>query len=71
MESQGKVGLSGSHPLVKFAKAPRDIKTATDLDDTVVSSSLSLLREAEDPLIRTFAERLQDRKLFKCIDIRA
>ena len=33
--------------------------------------SLSQLREAADPLIRSFAGRLQDRKLYKCADIRA
>ncbi|MXX91499.1 MAG: HD domain-containing protein [Boseongicola sp. SB0677_bin_26] len=69
--SHKKVGLAANHPLVEFAKAPEDIESALKLDDTVVWGSLSLLREAEDPLIKTFAERLQDRKLFKCIDIRA
>ena len=36
----------------------------------VVWGSLLQLREATDRSIKTFAGRLQDRKLFKCIDIR-
>lgn len=66
-----KVGLPDNHPLVQFARSPEDIDTAMKLDDTVVWGALSQLREAEDELIKSFAERLQDRKLFKCLDIRA
>ena len=69
-DSQEKVGLHCSHPLVQFAKAPDDVDTALRLDDTVVWGSLLQLREATDRSIKTFAGRLQDRKLFKCIDIR-
>ena len=35
-DSQEKVGLHCSHPLVQFAKAPDDVDTALRLDDTVV-----------------------------------
>ena len=70
-DSLGSVGLADSHPLVQFAKSPDDIESAINLDDAVVWGSLSQLRQASDPLISSFAERLQDRKLFKCVDIRA
>ncbi len=66
-----KVGLSRNHPLVEFARSPDDAEAALKLDDAVVWGSLSQLREAKDPLISAFAGRLQDRKLFKCIDVRA
>ena len=69
--SQRKVGLPDNHPLIQFARLPEDIDTAMKLDDTVVWGALSQLREAEDDLIKSFAQRLQDRKLFKCLDIRA
>ena len=69
-DSHEKVGLHRSHPLVQFAKAPDDIETALRLDDTVVWGSLLQLREATDKSIKTLSERLQDRRLFKCIDIR-
>lgn len=68
---QRKVGLPEGHPLVQFARSPEDIDTAMNLDDTVVWGALSQLREADDQLIQAFTERLQDRKLFKCFDIRA
>lgn len=70
-KSSRRVGLENSHALVQFANSPDDIENVIKLDDTVVWGALSQLRESEDPLISSFAERLQDRKLFKCIDIRA
>ena len=69
--SKSEVGLDGNHALVRFAKSPDDINTVMTLDDTVIWGALSQLRESKDQLVRSFAERLQDRKLFKCIDIRA
>lgn len=68
---QSRVGLDNAHALVRFAKSPDDINTVMTLDDTVIWGALSQLRESKDQLIKSFAERLQDRKLFKCIDIRA
>ena len=65
------MGLDNTHALVRFANSPNDIENVIKLDDTVVWGALSQLRESEDRLISSFAERLQDRKLFKCIDIRA
>ena len=40
------------------------------LDDAVIWGSLSQVSDSKDALISSFARRLQDRKLFKCIDIR-
>ena len=64
------LGLPAKHPLVRFAKKPNDVETALRLDDTVVWGSLSQLRDSTDPVISSFAARLQDRKLFKCMNIR-
>lgn len=68
---QTKVGLPANHPLVRFAKSPEDIEVAIDLDDTVVWGALAQMSNAKDSLISSFAKRLKDRLLFKCIDIRA
>ncbi len=64
------VELPGNHPLVRFAKKPDDVETVLRLDDTVIWGSLSQLRDSKDPVISSFAGRLLDRKLFKCLDIR-
>ncbi|MBC6441665.1 MAG: HD domain-containing protein [Rhodobacteraceae bacterium] len=70
-ESEKKVGLPDNHPLVQFAKEPENIESVLNLDDAVIQGALSQLREAGDGLIQSFAARLQDRKFFKCLDIRA
>ncbi|MDQ0469802.1 HD domain-containing protein [Labrys wisconsinensis] len=64
-------GLPVRHPLILFAQSPDDIETALCLDDTVVWGGLSLMVDAKDPVISQLATRLRDRKLYKCIDIRA
>src|SRR5690606_22742271 len=64
-------GLSESHPLVRFAKNPENIEAALTLDDTVVWGALSEMLEASDPLVAQFSARLRDRKLYKCVDVRA
>lgn len=66
-----KTGLPKTHPLVKFALTPDDINCALALDDTVVWGGLSLMAESCDEWISRFAERLRDRRLYKCIDVRA
>lgn len=66
-----KTGLPKNHPLVKFAQTPENIECALALDDTVIWGSLSLLAESDDKWISEFAERMRDRKLYKCIDVRA
>ncbi|WP_166673705.1 HD domain-containing protein [Rhodovulum visakhapatnamense] len=67
----GKTGLPSNHPLIKFANAPESLDTALALDDTVVWGALQLLQDADDRLLAQFAERLLNRKLFKCFDVRA
>ena len=66
-----KTGLPKSHPLVKFAQTPDDIECALSLDDTVIWGGLSLMADSDDEWISKFAERMRDRKLYKCIDVRA
>jgi HD superfamily phosphohydrolase len=56
---------------VKFAQAPDDVECVLALDDTVVWGSLSLMADSCDEWISKFAERMRDRKLYKCIDVRA
>lgn len=69
--SRQRTGLSETHPLVKFAKTPDSIESALALDDTVIWGGLSMMANSKDEWIRKFAERLRDRKLYKCIDVRA
>jgi HD superfamily phosphohydrolase len=66
-----RTGLPNTHPLVKFAQTPDNIECALALDDTVIWGGLSLMAESGDEWISKFAERLRDRKLYKCIDTRA
>lgn len=66
-----KTGLPKTHPLVKFAQAPDDIECALALDDTVIWGGLSMMAGCDDEWISKFAERMRDRKLYKCIDVRA
>lgn len=66
-----KTGLAVTHPLVKFARSPEDIECALALDDTVIWGALSLMSEAEDGCVSILARRLRDRKLYKCLDVRA
>jgi uncharacterized protein len=63
-------GLGANHPLINFAKNPADLACTLCLDDSVISGALSMMTEAEDPLISDFSKRLRDRRLFKCIDVR-
>src|SRR5258705_158307 len=65
-----KTGLPKTHPLVKFAQTPDNIDCALSLDDTVIWGGLSLMADSNDKWIGSLAERLRDRKLYKCIDVR-
>jgi HD superfamily phosphohydrolase len=66
-----KTGLPINHPLIRFALSPEDLEVAMGLDDSVVWGGLPLMIEAEDILVSTFAKRLRDRNLYKCLDVRA
>lgn len=70
-DSQSITGLSDGHPLIQFAINPEDLETVLRLDDSVVWGALSMMVDADDRLIREFALRLRDRKLYKCFDVRA
>jgi uncharacterized protein len=65
-----KTGLPDNHPIRRFAAEPDDINRALALDDTVFWGALSMLAEADDPLIQKSALRLRERRLPKCIDLR-
>jgi HD superfamily phosphohydrolase len=66
-----KTGLPDTHPIVNFAQTPDNIECALALDDTVIWGGLSLMVDSGDKCISKFAERLRDRKLYKCLDVRA
>jgi len=66
-----KTGLPPTHPLVRFAQFPDKLESALALDDTVVWGALSLMSESTDRSIADLAARLRDRRLYKCIDVRA
>jgi len=63
-------GLPARHPLAQLAKRPHNLELILQLDDTIIWGALPQLRDSNDPLICSFAERLQYRKLYKCVDIR-
>jgi HD superfamily phosphohydrolase len=66
-----KTGLPSTHPLVRFAQYPDRLDSALALDDTVVWGALALLANSPDRCIADLAARLRDRRLYKCIDVRA
>lgn len=66
-----KTGLPAKHALVKFVQSPEDIECALALDDTVIWGALSLMVDADDVCVSTLARRMRDRRLYKCLDVRA
>lgn len=69
-QSVCQTGLPDNHPIIRFAQNPDDLETVLRLDDAVIWGSLSLMADAKDRLVSEFSQRLRDRKLFKCIDVR-
>jgi uncharacterized protein len=69
--STRRTALSPVHPLVRFAQNSDVLESALALDDTVVWGALSLMIESPDKSIADLAGRLRDRRLYKCIDVRA
>lgn len=64
-----KSGLSEFHPLVRFFQAASPtIQDYMALDDIILWSALSQMRNADDKGVADLAARLIDRQLFKCID---
>jgi HD superfamily phosphohydrolase len=68
--SSAETGLPANHPLIQFARNPEAIGNILALDDTVVWGSLSQMAEAPNTLVSSFARRLRDRQLYKCMDVR-
>jgi len=68
--SAKNTGLPRSHPLVKFAQKPDKIEAVLALDDTVIWGALALMADSKDGCISKLAQRLRDRQLYKCIDLR-
>lgn len=65
-----KTGLPEQHPIVRFAREPESVERFLALDDSVVWGALSMMSDADEPLVQEFASRLASRRLFKCIDVR-
>ena len=61
--------LSDSHPIRRYFSS-QSIENFLALDDFVVWGSIHQMSAAEDDCVREIAQRLRDRKLLKCIDIR-
>jgi HD superfamily phosphohydrolase len=66
-----KSGLPKSHPLIVFPKHSEEISSALALDDSVITGALPLLARSEVPEISEPAQRLLNRNLLKCFDVRA
>lgn len=66
-----KTGLPPRHPLAAFARNSENVDVALSLDDTVVSGALSSMIDARDPVVSELAQRIRDRKLYKCFDVRS
>ncbi len=62
-------GLPETHPIIQFAKDPNNLQLVLNLDDMVVWGVLSQLTDAKDKLIASFARRLRDRNLYKCLNV--
>jgi HD domain len=70
-DSSTQTGLLENHPLVRFGREPDKIGSILALDDTVVWGSLSQMAGASDNVVSELAGRLRDRRLYKCVDVRA
>ena len=63
-------GLPETHPILRFIVDPAKIEHVLALDDTVFWGALPQLTEAADKTVSALAQRMLDRKLPACIDIR-
>jgi HD superfamily phosphohydrolase len=70
-DSSARTGLPENHPLVRFGREPDKVESILALDDTVVWGSLSQMADASDGVVSELAGRLRDRRLYKCVDVRA
>ena len=66
----GSAGLHERHVLAQFFKNDKpDLVAYLDLDDVAIWSGISEMTAATDDIVRNLAVRLQDRKLYKCLDV--
>jgi HD superfamily phosphohydrolase len=65
-----KIGLTKSHPVIRFAIEPESLDNVLALDDAVFWGALPMLVDSRDEQIRDCAKRLRERHLPKCIDVR-
>ena len=65
-----KTGLPANHPLVRLAEDPGCREHTPLLDDTTIWGAISLMEEAKEPLLSEFSQRLLNRRLYKCFDVR-
>lgn len=67
-----KIGLAETHPLVRyFRSAKPTVDEYLALDDVTIWAALSEMQAAPDANIAVLANRLLNRRLFKCIDVGA
>jgi HD superfamily phosphohydrolase len=65
-------GLSINHPLLNFfGSGQPSVNDYLALDDTVIMAALGAMQAASDPDIARLARRLQNRDLYKTLDLRA
>lgn len=65
-----QTGLPINHPLyVFFSKNGETVENYLQLDDAAVLGSLSLMRSGKNNKVANFAVRIQDRNLYKTLDV--
>ncbi|MBF6568484.1 MAG: HD domain-containing protein [Candidatus Binataceae bacterium] len=68
----GRSGLASRSKLAQFfEKTPPTLETYLDLDDSTLWAAITEMSDADDPQISIIAQRLRDRKLYKCCDVSA
>jgi uncharacterized protein len=65
-----KTNLPRGHAIIRFAEQAESLQNAIALDDAVFWGALHMLVDAPDAQIQDCAQRLRDRRLPKCIDLR-
>lgn len=67
-----KTGLANNHPLVLFiANGYQMLCDYVTLEDSVIWAALVGMADAEDQIINELAQRLRERRLYKCLDVGA
>lgn len=65
-------GLPKNHPIrLYFGKDGNTLENYLALDDATIWGSLSLLERSEDEVVAELANRLRNRRLYKCFDVGA